>query len=231
MTRSRGLNRWLAPAFVIALGMAATTAHASNVIVNGTFDNNTTGWTGTYYVVSGDSYYPSFPTEPYFFAGDTVAGSTVQIITQTYNLTAADLATLAGPGLDYTMQGDLFNDNFSDHATFSVDFLDGSNTSLGQESLVGLSVAGPPNLHIHQMTTGSLPTDTASLLFAVSVYRSTAQPNNGYADNLVFDLSSATVSTTPLPAGLPLFLTGAGLFGVLAQRRKKSKGISALVPA
>jgi hypothetical protein len=35
------------------------------------------------------------------------------------------------------------------------------------------------------------------------------------------DLQIATVTTTPLPAALPLFGAGLGLFGLLTRRRKR----------
>ena len=104
----------------------ARTAQASNVVVNGTFDDNTTGWTGIYSVVNGGSF-PTFSTEPYFYAGDN---SYLEIL-QTYTLSASDLSDLATTGLSYAMAGDLFGYGTGlDYATFSVEFFS-SSTSLG----------------------------------------------------------------------------------------------------
>jgi hypothetical protein len=47
-------------------------------------------------------------------------------------------------------------------------------------------------------------------------------------DSLILDLTfSNSVSTTPLPAALPLFAAGLGALGLLAQRRKRKTTIAA----
>ena len=79
----------------------------------------------------------------------------------------------------------------------------------------------PSTSNVHLQSSGSLPSGTTSLLFVLSSTKKAGTSNDGYADNLVFDLSPTSVSTVPLPAGMPLFLTGGALFGLIARRGKK----------
>ncbi|MFY9892503.1 MAG: VPLPA-CTERM sorting domain-containing protein [Xanthobacteraceae bacterium] len=45
--------------------------------------------------------------------------------------------------------------------------------------------------------------------------------------DVIFALTSTTVSTTPLPATLPLFASGLGALGLLARRRKRKAALAA----
>lgn len=87
-------------ALALSLAAAPALAATENLIVNGTFDNTTTGWTGSYRTRDSD---PVIDTGSYFFAG---AGS-FHAIYQDFTLTTDHLAALAGPGLNFTLSADL----------------------------------------------------------------------------------------------------------------------------
>ena len=55
----------------LLLSLAVPQVYADNVIINGTFDDNTTGWTGDfYYSQNGGGGFPGFDTQPYFWVGN-----------------------------------------------------------------------------------------------------------------------------------------------------------------
>jgi len=68
-----------------------TLADSNNVIVNGTFDDNLTGWVGDAYFAQSGSGFPFLNTQPYFWSG-TVPTAT---ISQVYNLDASVLLALS----------------------------------------------------------------------------------------------------------------------------------------
>lgn len=208
---------------VALIGAAAAPASAANVVVNGAFDNNTTGWTGSWYVLNGpDGGFPVLDTAPYFWGGNGASHA----ITQTYSLTAADLSALGSAGLNYLMSADLFGySTQADSSTFRADFLDGGDGLLGSVLLTSTTNdpgAWPSSVTAgtapsRQSVTGSVPGAARSILFTVSASRAAGSSNDGYLDNAVFDLQpvSAGATTVPLPSAGWLLLGGvAALAGV-----------------
>ncbi len=211
----------LAPLFILP---AISTA---NVVINGTFDNNTSGWTGSYTAQPGGSGgFPTIDTGTYYWGGNNAQNS----ISQVYNLSAVEQTTASTGGLNYTFSGDLFGfSSQGDHSIFSASFYSGNNASgtlLGSVALDSSTndpgtwpsafIAGNnPNF---QTTSGILSEQTASILFSVESIRLAGFANDGYADNFDFSLSPAPV---PVPAAVWLF--GSGLIG-LSRMRKKAIG-------
>ncbi len=204
-------------------------AQAATVVVNGTFDDRTSGWTGTWGIRDDGR----IDTGPYYSAGTADNLS----ITQVYSLTASELTDLAAGGLGFVMSADLFGFRaHRDSSTFSVSFRDSASNVLATQSLTSLTlepiiwpdslVAGnAPNF---QSVTGSVPVDTASLLFTVSSNRQTGINNDGYVDNAFFELTGGTDAppppppTVPLPASIWLMIGALGGLGAATRRWRQS---------
>ena len=61
----------------------AVSSVQASVIVNGTFDNNTSGWTGSYTAQPGGAGgFPTIDTGSYYWGGNNASNN----ITQIYNL-------------------------------------------------------------------------------------------------------------------------------------------------
>ncbi|MEQ1619956.1 MAG: VPLPA-CTERM sorting domain-containing protein [Methylococcales bacterium] len=196
----------------------------ANVVVNGTFDNNFTGWSGIYTAEPGGSAgFPAIDTGSYYWGNGVSPNS----ISQVYELTASDLNTLSNSGINFTMSGDLFGySSQNDHSIFTAFFYSGAG---GSGSLLGsvaldsatndpgtwsaIVIAGnDPNF---QTVSGALPNLTTSILLNLVSIRVSGVSNDGYADNLNFSISPSNV---PVPPAVWLF--GSGLFGLLGMRRK-----------
>jgi len=197
----------------------------ANVVVNGTFDNNTTGWAGSYSAeVGGSGGFPTIDTGSYYWGGNNASNS----ITQIYNLTNSDLNNLSSVGLSFRMSGDLFGYlSQNDHSIFKASFysnagaggillgaiaLDSATNDPGTWSSI-FTAGSFPNF---QTTTGTLSNLTTSILFSVESIRLAGSANDGYADNLNFSLSPVT--PVPLPAAAWLF--GSSLLGLLGMKTR-----------
>jgi hypothetical protein len=206
-------------------------ANAVNLVINGTFDNNSTGWTGTYLV---NEPLTTINTGNFFFAGINSSNT----ITQTYNLTVGELANLNNGGLGYTISGDLFGfRSQTDNSTFTASFFDGQGGTGTLLSSVSLSsstnfpgnwpasfIAGnAPNF---QSSNGNLNTLTRSILFNLTAVRVVGNDNDGYADNLSFNIQPTAVPFEFNPAVGLVFLGG-----LLASRQliKKAKPMKKII--
>lgn len=211
---------------LLAISLLPSISMAANIVVNGTFDNNTTGWTGSYSALPGGSGgFPTIDTGSYYWGGNNASNS----ISQIYDLNSSDLDSLSNVGLNFSMSADLFGyGTQGDHSIFKASFFSGTGASgslLGSIALDsatndpgawGLSfIAG--NVPNFQSITGSLPSLTASILFSLESIRSQGSSNDGYADNLNFSLSPS-LAAVPVPAAVWLF--GSGLLSLLGMRKK-----------
>jgi len=178
-----------------------TPTKADNVVVNGGFDS-IDNWSGDTYTLRAAN--PTIDTGTYFFHG---AGSSITV-NQVYDLTTSELTALTGPGLDYTMSADLFG-FFSqrDNATFQSEFFahnGGAGASLGLIALHGLNPGSWPSALIagtspsFQSTSGSVFAGTQSIVFSIITSGNIdgARNDDGYADNLSFDLIAVPEPTT-----------------------------------
>ena len=209
---------------LLAITLSPSVSMAS-VVVNGTFDNNITGWSGSYTAQPGGSGgFPTIDTGSYYWGGNNASNN----ISQIYDLTNSDLNSLSSVGLSFNMSADLFGFDFQgDHSLFTASFYSGVGAS---ENLLGLitldSASNDPgqwaasfiagNIPNFQTTTGVLPSLTTSILFSVGSIRLQGTSNDGYADNLNFSLSPVT--TVPAPSAVWLF--GSGLLCLLGMRKK-----------
>ena len=210
----------------VLLSLSGLPSYAASIIVNGTFDDQS-GWTGSFINQPGGSGgFPLINTGPYYYGGNNAFNE----ITQVHVLDTSELTSLGTTGLGFLMSADLFGfSSQSDFSTFSADFRDAGNASLGSVSLTSttndpgtwanVNVAGAaPNF---QQLIGSLNVLTRSILFTVSSTRNAGSANDGYLDNAFFELSPSNVSAVPVPAALPLFASGLGFFGFLGWRKKR----------
>ncbi|MCQ8186602.1 hypothetical protein [Parvularcula maris] len=221
------MRRWRTFAAVAAAGaMSTATASAANVVVNGTFDD-TSGWTGSFTPQAGSGGtggFPNIDTGTYYYGGSVSSNA----ISQTYQLTAADLAALATTGLDWTLSADLFGFSIQDDfSQVTVEFRDALGDGLGTVFLNSqtdrpdewpdfLTAGDAPSF---QEIMGVLPAMTTQILFVVSSGRVSGTSNDGYLDNLVFDITPSAVSSeVPIPAAALLFAPLAGL----AMKRRRS---------
>lgn len=212
---------------MLALAALSASVSAASVIVNGTFDNTTTGWTGSYSTRSAD---PWIDTGSYYFPGAGPAHS----ISQDYALTEAERAKAQTGRLAYTFSADMFGwHGQRDYSTLSVSFLDSTDTLMGSAALDTRNnfpdTGMPWDLFVYaggkyyQELTGFLPASTALLRFAVDSIRVGGGTNNdGYIDNASFVLADMPApAPVPLPATLPLL--AAGVVGLGALRRRKTR--------
>lgn len=209
-----------------ALALVATAAPAlaatQNLIVNGTFDDNTTGWTGTYSTRDND---PVIDTGSYFFPG---AGA-FHAIYQNYALTSANLADLAGPGLSFSLSADLFGwHSQQDRGTLSVFFMDAADERIDSATLMSSTLydgwwdtsitAGDKYF---QSLSDLVPVNTTALTFMITSTRIGGGTNNdGYIDNAAFSMSP--VSAVPLPAALPMLGAGLALLTGAARLKRRA---------
>ena len=216
---------WIAAA-ALALGQTA----AANVIVNGTFDNNTSGWSGTYSsIVGGSGGFHTINTGSYYYGGNTA----VNTINQAYDFSTGELADLAGGGLNFDMSADLFGyASQPDQAIFTVLFHAGTNgggSILQTISLTGTNavdwghqssfIAGEsPNFN---STNGSVSSGAKSASIWLESTRFEGNSNDGYADNLSLAFSSVTSTPTTAFEPATILLLGTALAGIAVGGRRR----------
>jgi len=194
----------------------------ATLIVNGGFDNNTTGWTGTYQAISAPT---TITTGSYYYAGQVATNR----ITQTYDLTPANLSAF---GLTFDMSADLFGFRTQqDSSIFAAEFYDGlggTGTLLSRVILnsqdgdpgdwgAAIVAGSPPSF---QSTSGLVDASTLSIIFAVESTRVQSSANDGYVDNAFFDLN-AIAAPNPVPLPGTLLLGAFGLIGFRLLRKAK----------
>ena len=208
-------------AAIAALAISGGSTAQANTIVNGTFDNNSTGWTGTYGLRSLD---PTIDTGSYLFFG---AGG-FHSISQTYTLSLSESSAADAGILSGVLSGDLFSwRSQNDIATVTATFEDSGHSALGS-----ISISNSTNFTGFwgsNLTAGSaetfleasavIPQLTRFINFEVTGTRTGGTNNDAYADNLSFVLSVAQV---PVTAALPLMAVALGAFGVAARRKRRS---------
>lgn len=211
---------------VLALAALSAPVAAANVIVNGTFDNNSTGWTGSYSIRNVD---PWINTGSYYFPG---AGPS-HYVWQDYALTAEEVAKAADGRLSYSFSADTFGwHGQRDYSILSVSFYDAAEALLGYAAIDTRDVypdgALPWDLFVYaggkyyQEVDGFVPVSTASLTFEINSIRVGGGTNNdGYVDNAYFAFADVPApAPIPVPATLPLLGAGVAAFGIMRRRRK-----------
>lgn len=209
----------------LALGLSAMPAAAAtqNLIVNGTFDNFVTGWTGNYQTRSND---PVIDTGSYFFPGP----GAFHMIYQDYVLGSDELGSLSGAGLGYTLSADLFGwHTQQDRGTLSVFFMDATGQRIDSSTLMSSTLfdgawdtAITAGGKYFQTVSGFVPTRTVALKFVITSTRVGGGTNNdGYIDNASFVLRDAP-APVPLPAALPLMGAGLAVLGGLRRLRRRA---------
>ena len=205
----------------LSLAAQAQATLGSNLIVNGDAESGVSGWTGFdgYSMFQSVSYGSNWvlPTQPgpvdrgsQMFAGLTAQAAGFQVV---------DLGALAVQPLHYELSGYLGGWLAQgDNALLYVSFLDAADNEIGHAALGPLLPADRSNQTglFFQSASGALPSNTASLMFSLSMERLGGGDNDGYADNLSF-----VVSSVPEPSRLAYALIGLGLLGGTLNRRRR----------
>ena len=214
-------------------------AHAVQVLTNGTFDTGVTGWTSFVTANGTITDPPSPPVGP---------PMSEQATTRLFDVTgsgASDALFLNAGGESFTgtQQGGGVTQTFSTVggvATFSADIAAWTRAnSLGIGLLSVLLDGVLMDSHDFGNADGSSGAVTlrSTLGFTTDLsagsHTLTLLATRGFAPasgvtNQYFDNASLDVAQTPLPAALPMFLSGLGVVGALWRRnRKKAQPASA----
>ncbi len=191
--------------FFLALIMLFFThlSFGENIIINGTFDNNTTGWSGEYFIAPGvnsTSSSTTINTGTYYYAGNENSTGDESRISQIYNLKTSDLSNLSSVAdFQFDTSADLFGYRHqNDKSIFSVYFfsepdaqgeildsivLDSEKDRPANNWPDALVAGRSPNF---QSIRDSVPKSTQSILFTIESVRTDGIQNDGYADNLCF---------------------------------------------
>lgn len=234
---------WIAASLTSA---SRAQSFATNLIVNGDAesglgvpDNTSTslvvpGWTRPllpggdnafsavkYVPVQGPDTFPGFnspgPADRglnFFAGGPSTAHSVAR---QSIDLTAMGASIDAG--VSYTLSGYLGGfDIQEDTATLTVSFRTGSDLPIGSASIgpVGPLDRAGTGLEFRS-TTGLVPVGTRSVVLTLDLTRVDGDYNDGYADNLSFQLTSSP-SPVPEPEAWAV-VVGAALGGIALVRR------------
>lgn len=187
-------------AAILAFLLTQSSLSMANVIVNGDFDDNTTGWTGDYSIVTGvDASFPSINTGNYYYGGKFTTGDQSRV-SQVYNLKSSDLANLSSfANLQFKASADLFGyQDQDDHSIFTITFYSEANAKGQQLEKITLSSKDKdPGTWADNFTAGNrpnyqtlqsiVPSATKSILFSIeAIFDEGGGDNDGYADNLRF---------------------------------------------
>lgn len=188
--------QFLSVVTTLLVSFSLSSSSSADVVVNGTFDDNSTGWVGTYQSIDGSGSFPDLDTANYYWGGNT----STTTISQTYDLTGSDLSSLAAGGLNFSMSADLFGfSTQGDKAVFTADFFDGTGGSGSLLNSVALDGVNPGSWGSSLIagtgdnfftTSGSVNSSTASIVFTIQSTRSAGSSNDGYADNTSFSFVS-----------------------------------------
>jgi alpha-tubulin suppressor-like RCC1 family protein len=196
---------WCYLAWVV-LGGATHAAVFQNLVVNGGFTiasgQSGSGWAGSYLQKS------SGPTllggGNYFYAGETSSRE----VTQIYTLTESERALCKGAvgvteqGMRYFLSADLFGEkDGGDYSRAYAEFRNSAGTIISSVSMN--SQTGRPAVWPETMTAGQypsyrfardwVPAGTHSIRIRVRADRASGDFNNGYADNIRFELQPSNV--------------------------------------
>jgi hypothetical protein len=130
-----------------------------------------------------------------------------------FSITANGTLTVFGPDyITLSVTNGTFTDTFSDGTLFGTDTATGTTNGINTNSVVSFIFTGG---------TGAFAGDTGTETSTESIVNATG------ADSASF---TGTLTTTPLPAALPLFAGGLGALGLFGWRRKR-KNAAALAAA
>lgn len=205
----------------LSLAAHAQASLGTNLIINGDAEQGVAGWDGFdgYSLFQAVDYGSNWvlPTEP--GPADRGLKMFTGLTGQAAGFQTLSLGALAGQSLHYDLSGYLGGwAAQGDNALLYVSFLDGQGNEIGNASIGPVLPADRGNQTglFLRTASGTLPANTASLMFSLSMERLGGGDNDGYADNLSFVISS-------VPEGSTLAYTLAGLAllgGVLAARRR-----------
>jgi PEP-CTERM motif-containing protein len=207
-------------------------AHAVQVLTNGTFDTGVTGWTS---FVTANGTITDPPSPP---AGPPTSE---QATTRSFNVTgsgASDALFLNAGGKSFTgtQQGGGVTQTFSTMggvATFSADiaaWTRANSLGIGLLSVLLDGVlmdshdfgnADGSNGTITLRSTLGFTTDLAAGSHTLTLLATRGFAHASGVTNQYFDNASLDVAQTPLPAALPMFISGLGVVGALWRRNKK----------
>ncbi len=205
---------------------AHATPYASNLIVNGTAEAGTTGWNaydGTaliqatpYTNYPGVFLYPDAPRGGTMFTGgNDVFAAGWQMVD------VSDLASAIHTGrVSFNLDGYLGGlGDQEDNTLLYVSFLDATGSEIDHTEL------GPNYVDLRDYltvlggfhTSGYLPVDTASIVFALSMEGTDGDSSGAFADNLSFTLTAAA-NTVPEPGSYLLVLLALGALTAVRRR-------------
>lgn len=216
----------------VSLAFASLASQAAgnggNLIVNGDAEAGVSGWmkydgTDLFQSVDYGSNWVK-PDQPgpvnrgsKMFAGESSAFSAGS---QTVDVSALSVSFAAGTTA-FDLNGFLGGwTNQGDNAQLLVTFLDAASADISMVTLGPVTPADRGNKTglLFRQVTGFVPVGTSAIKFDLTMERLNSSDNDGYADNLVFTMTTAPV---PEPETYGLMALGLG-FLALSLRRSKA---------
>jgi PEP-CTERM motif-containing protein len=214
----------------VVLAAIAVPAHAVQVLTNGNFENGVTGWTS---FVTANGTITDPPSPP------VGTPTNEQATTQLFNTTgsgASNALMLNAGGKSFTgiQEGGGVTQTFTTAggvATFFANIAGWTSNTVSNLGLLSVLLDGVL-MDSHQFDNVSgLPTTMLSTLgftteLTAGTHTITLMATRPFAPasgvtHEYFDNVSLDVAQTPLPAALPMFLSGLGVVGALWRRNKK----------
>jgi hypothetical protein len=207
---------------IVCMGLAGITTAWAGTCTTGTFDSY---FASSFSCTVGDVEFSNFTSY-----ADTVTGGAVAIPSSSITITPSGSDATS---LDLTLTFSALSASSNQTSTVTFDYT--------VTQLAGFALSGPNSYNWNELYTGTGTTVINSLYSEPGGFPSTsplqdfasiesAGGTNGSVTTTSYE-DEWYVSTTPVPATLPLFGTGLAAIGLLAKRRKRKNATGSVAAA